>query len=222
MPSFNTFVKLNSVKNTDLSGSPRDKLRQLASSANGIASIADEFLNDDPNTRSLADSTGIYKNEKYNFYKNSEKDVIYFPDDLGSQDYPAWVQFSMYKRETLSKQLDDDSTIGTTVGDAGVLGFVKSVATDTANTAKAYAKTLEEYSYDGSKMELLSLVCLPLQSGMGVNNTGVEIAAENVGAALGQIAKNGIGVAEGDLTGFFAEQLKQHILEAPPIGNAYS
>ena len=63
MHSFNTFVKLNSVKNTDLSGSPRDKLRQLASSANGIASIADEFLNDDQNTRSLADSTGIKNNE---------------------------------------------------------------------------------------------------------------------------------------------------------------
>jgi len=221
MPSFNTFTKLNSVTSTGISGSPRDKIRQLASSANGIASIADEFLKEDPNSRSLEDSTGVRpSNYASGFAENG--DVMYFPYNLASSEYPAWVQISMYKRETLAKNLDDTQIRKSNPSDS-LLGKAKNLFEDTTNTVKAYGNTIGEYSYDGSRMDLVGMVCLPLQAGMGINNTGVEIAAEEVGSGLGQLVKNGTGIIGGDIRNIdnlFGEQLKQHVISAPVIGNA--
>lgn len=234
MPSFNAFTKLNSIKNSDLGGSPRDRLRQLASSTNSALSILDEFAKDDPN--SITVDGQVNDGARVRSFSDNAKianNVFVFPEDLGSQEYPAWVQITMYERTTLADQLStvqarpQDYESQQSLSGAAAYLIDRATGADGATElaveqTKQMAEKIGKYNYDGSTMTARGMICLPMQSGMGVNNVGVEVAAEEIGSSLGQMLKKGVSntLDGGSFTDFAKKSIKAHVIDAPIIGNA--
>ena len=109
MPGLNSISKLSSLKGIVDKGSPRDKVRNLAGGLSTISSILKDFTASAPGEGVSFTGSSIGELPP-SAVKSVEASTIVFPSNLGTPDYPAWVQIVIYHRSgngnVIGKMLD--------------------------------------------------------------------------------------------------------------------
>ena len=239
MPSFNTFTKLTSLKSGLGNGSNRDKLRNLSGQLNSAASIIDDFITPPP-----GEGIGLSNSSVVSPNATVLTDGVYkFPEELGTTEYPSWVEITIFRRKTLNadfaaaydkenennkkaraeKKKNDNSQDngfslgGITSSDVGdALGSTYKGVLAGANTRRG-RDTIE-----GTVSVPKIVICLPIQAGMGTDDKSVSVGSEELGAAGGAVLERGAaGALESLGSSDFLKGLgTATAFKLPGVGNA--
>ena len=220
MPSFSTFTKAANLQGGLGRGNTRDKLRNLTGKLSSASSIINDFISPPPGEGvAFSGSTfsqGTKSDSQAGKANNlADSKLLVFPENLGTSEYPAWVEITIFKRKALNAKIADAATEvkkqkvnqESDENSGGFGGFgnfgglipdsVSAQITSTLNETIAGVSTIATASrakddLSGTVAEPILVVCLPIQSGMGTDDLSTDIGAEQLGSIGGAVLENGL------------------------------